>query len=76
MFVATTAAYRFFVPAYDALPDSDFEAEDGKQKEGFGSRLSRDDSANESRNQVLRLSRPTSLHCSYLGCTLLVGPTD
>ena len=71
VFVATTAAYRIFVSAYEVLPDSDFEAEDGKQKQGFGSRLSRDDSANESRNQVPRSGRQLFTPCSHVASTLL-----
>jgi len=44
-------AFRLFVPAYEALPTSSLE-QDGKPELGFGPRISRDDSANESRNQV------------------------
>ena len=44
-------AFRLFVPVYEALPTSSLE-QDGKPELGFGPRISRDDSANESRNQV------------------------
>jgi len=51
-------AFRLFVPAYEALPTSSLE-QDSKPELGFGPRISRDDSANESRNQVLVAFRPS-----------------
>ena len=52
VFIATTVVFRLFAPAYQALPTSSLDPDD-KPELGFANRLSRDDSANESRNQVL-----------------------